>query len=39
MIVKTDIYHKIQEIYPDIGRCGIDIEVKFDFEPFIRISS
>ena len=30
MIDKTVICHKIQEIYPDIGRCGIDIEAEFN---------
>ncbi len=23
---------KIREIYPDIGRCGIDVEVEYDKE-------
>ena len=30
MIDKTVICQKIQELYPDIGRCGLDIKVEFD---------
>jgi hypothetical protein len=27
---KNQLCAKIREIYPDIGRCGIDIDVTFD---------
>ena len=30
MMDKKQICEKIQEIYPDIGRCGIDIKVDYD---------
>jgi hypothetical protein len=30
MIDKTTLCEKIRELYPDIGTCGIDIEVEFD---------
>lgn len=30
MIDKTQICQKIREIYPDIGICGIDIQVDYD---------
>ena len=30
MIDKAEICQKIREIYPDIGKCGIDIDVDFD---------
>jgi hypothetical protein len=30
MIDKAQLCEKITEIYPDIGRCGIDIDVDFD---------
>ncbi len=30
MIDKTELCEKIVEIYPDIGECGIDIEVNYD---------
>jgi hypothetical protein len=30
MIDKKILCEKIREIYPDIGTCGIDIEVTFD---------
>jgi hypothetical protein len=30
MINKRDLCKKISDIYPDIGKCGIDIEVNFD---------
>jgi len=30
MINKADLCKKITEIYPDIGQCGIDVDVDFD---------
>jgi hypothetical protein len=30
MIDKNELCQKIQEIYPDIGECGIDVNVAFD---------
>ena len=30
MIDKNELCQKIQEIYPDIGECGIDVIVAFD---------
>jgi hypothetical protein len=30
MYDKEELCKKIKEIYPDIGECGIDIDVKFD---------
>jgi len=30
MIDKNQICHKIREIYPDIGACGIDVKVDYD---------
>jgi hypothetical protein len=30
MIDKNQLCEKIREIYPDIGQCGIDVEVLFD---------
>ncbi len=30
MIDKNELCRKITEIYPDIGECGIDVEVDFD---------
>lgn len=30
MIDKAQLCEKILEIYPDIGECGIDIDVAFD---------
>jgi hypothetical protein len=30
MMDKQQICAKIKEIYPDIGRCGIDINVDYD---------
>jgi len=30
MIDKADLCKKITEIYPDIGQCGIDVDVDFD---------
>lgn len=29
-IDKNQLCEKIRELYPDIGRCGIDIEVNYD---------
>ena len=30
MLNRNEICQKIKEIYPDIGECGIDVEVAFD---------
>ncbi|MCF8069766.1 MAG: hypothetical protein K9L30_14395 [Desulfobacterales bacterium] len=30
MIDKDELCQKIRDIYPDIGECGIDIDVEFD---------
>ena len=30
MIDKKQICEKIREIYPDIGACGIDVDVDYD---------
>ena len=30
MIDKKELCHKIRDIYPDIGECGIDVDVAFD---------
>ena len=30
MIDKDELCHKIRDIYPDIGECGIDVDVEFD---------
>lgn len=30
MIDKDELCHKIRDIYPEIGECGIDIDVEFD---------
>ena len=30
MVEKNELCQKIQEIYPDIGECGIDVNVAFD---------
>ncbi len=30
MYNKNDLCNKITELYPDIGECGIDVEVDFD---------
>lgn len=30
MIDKAQLCEKIREIYPDIGECGIDIDVAYD---------
>lgn len=27
---KNQLCHKIEQIYPDIGKCGIDINVSYD---------
>lgn len=32
MYTKEQLCHKITEIYPEIGECGIDIDVRFDDE-------
>ena len=32
MIDKAQLCEKIREIYPDIGQCGIDLDVGFDDE-------
>jgi hypothetical protein len=29
---KKELCEKIKSIYPDIGECGIDVNVDFDFE-------
>ena len=30
MIDKAELCKKITEIYPDIGQCGIDLDVEYD---------
>jgi hypothetical protein len=30
MIDKKELCKKISEVFPDIGECGIDVEVNFD---------
>jgi len=30
MIDKEQLCKKIEEIYPDIGTCGIDVDVEYD---------
>ena len=30
MINKAELCKKITEIYPDIGQCGIDVDVEYD---------
>ncbi len=30
MIDKKELCAKIQELYPDIGECGIDLDVEYD---------
>jgi hypothetical protein len=30
MIDKEELCHKIRDIYPDIGECGVDVDVAFD---------
>ena len=32
MIDKAQLCAKIIELYPDIGECGIDVDVEFDHE-------
>lgn len=32
MIDKNELCEKIREIYPDIGECGIDVDVGYDDE-------
>jgi hypothetical protein len=32
MIDKAQLCEKIMEIYPDIGQCGIDLDVDYDTE-------
>lgn len=32
MVDKAQLCEKIVEIYPDIGQCGIDVEVEYDDE-------
>jgi hypothetical protein len=32
MVDKAELCEKIKSIYPDIGECGIDIEVDYDRE-------
>jgi hypothetical protein len=32
MVDKAKLCEKIKSIYPDIGECGIDIEVEYDDE-------
>ncbi|WP_320039872.1 hypothetical protein [uncultured Desulfobacter sp.] len=27
---KDELCHKIEQIYPDIGTCGIDVKVEYD---------
>nr|WP_319492781.1 hypothetical protein [uncultured Desulfobacter sp.] len=27
---KDELCHKIEQIYPDIGTCGIDVKVSYD---------
>lgn len=27
---KDELCHKIQELYPDIGECGINVDVNYD---------
>ncbi|MCG6893364.1 MAG: hypothetical protein LJE65_07130 [Desulfobacteraceae bacterium] len=30
MIDKAELCDKIRELYPDIGECGIDVDVEYD---------
>lgn len=30
MIDKAELCEKIREIYPDVGECGIDVDVVYD---------
>jgi hypothetical protein len=32
MIDKNELCEKIRVLYPDIGECGIDVDVEFDQE-------
>ncbi len=32
MIDKLELCEKIRDLYPDIGECGIDVDVKYDEE-------
>ena len=32
MIDKAELCEKIRELYPDIGKCGIDVKAEFDEE-------
>lgn len=32
MIEKHTLCEKIRELYPDVGRCGIDVDVEFDHD-------
>jgi len=32
MIDKKELCEKIRELYPDIGECGIDVDVEWDDE-------
>ena len=32
MITREELCNKITEVFPDIGVCGIDLEVEFDKE-------
>jgi hypothetical protein len=32
MIDKKELCEKIRQLYPDIGECGIDVNVEFDEE-------
>ena len=32
MVDKAQLCEKIVELYPDIGQCGIDVEVEYDDE-------
>jgi len=30
VVNKAELCNKIKELYPDIGECGIDVEVEYD---------
>lgn len=30
MLTKNEVCHKITEVFPDIGACGVDINVDYD---------
>ena len=32
MIDKNELCEKIRSIYPDVGECGIDVDVEYDEE-------